>query len=221
MLDIGVGGGRTTEHFAPLVDDYIGIDYSPEMIAACERRFRDTNSSISFKVVDARDLSQFDNNSFDLILFSFNGIDYVSHSDRLKIFQGVQRVGKQGCYFLFSSHNLHALEREVTWQQQISLNPIKTYENLVMLGLFWLLNRPLNQKTVEKSDYLIVRDESHNFSLETYYIRTAEQVKQLAEDFSQVEIYPWQSQETVLDMNAPAVRSNMWLYYLCRINFAS
>src|ERR1041385_7806991 len=39
MLDIGVGAGRTTFHFAPRVKEYIGIDYSQKMIEACKRRF--------------------------------------------------------------------------------------------------------------------------------------------------------------------------------------
>jgi hypothetical protein len=36
MIDIGVGGGRTTHHFAPRVGRYLGIDYSTEIIKACE-----------------------------------------------------------------------------------------------------------------------------------------------------------------------------------------
>ncbi|HWO41630.1 MAG TPA: class I SAM-dependent methyltransferase [Candidatus Eisenbacteria bacterium] len=38
MLDIGVGGGRTALHFAHRMRLYVGIDYSPEMIAACRAR---------------------------------------------------------------------------------------------------------------------------------------------------------------------------------------
>ncbi|MFM7437842.1 MAG: class I SAM-dependent methyltransferase, partial [Snowella sp.] len=53
MLDLGVGGGRTTQYFAPLVEEYIGIDYSPEMIASCKQRFSLTNLSLSFEVGDA------------------------------------------------------------------------------------------------------------------------------------------------------------------------
>jgi ubiquinone/menaquinone biosynthesis C-methylase UbiE len=40
MLDIGVGGGRTTMHFAQAAEEYWAIDYSEEMIAACRERFR-------------------------------------------------------------------------------------------------------------------------------------------------------------------------------------
>ncbi|ESA32395.1 methylase [Leptolyngbya sp. Heron Island J] len=217
MLDIGVGGGRTAQHFAPLVEQYVGIDYSSEMVAACQQRFRKLNHPMSFAVADARDLSQLDNNSFDFILFSYNGIDYVSHDDRLKILQEIKRVGKQGCYFFFSSHNLQALENELTWQKQIGANPLKTYENLVMLGLFRLFNRSINRQILAKANYLIVRDESHNFRLETYYIRAEQQIRQLSKDFSHVEIYPWQSTEKVLDLDAAAMGRDLWIYYLCRI----
>ena len=32
MLDVGVGAGRTTQYFAPLVKYYTGMDYSEEMV---------------------------------------------------------------------------------------------------------------------------------------------------------------------------------------------
>ncbi|MEM1252395.1 MAG: hypothetical protein AAGI69_08170, partial [Cyanobacteria bacterium P01_H01_bin.21] len=159
--------------------------------------------------------------SFDFILFSFNGIDYASHKDRLKIFQEIKRVGKQGCYFFFSSHNLQALEKELTLQKQIVLNPVKTYVNLVMLGLFWLFNQPMTRETLAASESLIVRDESHNFRLETYYIRAAQQIRQLSKGFSHVEIYPWQSTERVLDLDASAMERDLWLYYLCRVDYTA
>ena len=55
MLDIGVGAGRTTFHFAPLVKEYIGVDYSHKMIEACKRRFPERADS--FRVCDARSMS--------------------------------------------------------------------------------------------------------------------------------------------------------------------
>ena len=75
MLDIGIGAGRTTEVFAPLVSKYVGVDYSSAMVDACRDRFRDSNETWSFQLADARSLVQFDDRSFDFVLFSFNGID--------------------------------------------------------------------------------------------------------------------------------------------------
>ena len=217
MLDIGVGGGRTTGHFAPIVSSYIGIDTSAEMIAACRLRFPDQ----AFETGDARAMSQFADNSFDLILFSFNGIDYVSHADRLRILQEVRRVGKPGGYFCFSSHNLQAMERVLDWRNQLSFNPLTTYSNLVMLLLLRGLNPTLSLKQLKTSAHTVIRDESHNFRLQTYYVRPEDQLRQLAADFEQIQIYAWKSDLEITGLNTPAASpdasTHLWLYYLCMI----
>jgi ubiquinone/menaquinone biosynthesis C-methylase UbiE len=46
MLDIGVGRGRTTMHFAQAAEEYWAIDYSEETIAACRERFRDVSNKV-------------------------------------------------------------------------------------------------------------------------------------------------------------------------------
>src|SRR5205809_745633 len=81
MLDLGVGGGRTTLHFAKWAKEYVGADYSPSMIAQCQRRFSGYPAHLSFRVCDARSMGMFETGSFDFTLFSFNGIDSVSHED--------------------------------------------------------------------------------------------------------------------------------------------
>ncbi|GBF78757.1 class I SAM-dependent methyltransferase [Aphanothece sacrum] len=217
MLDIGVGGGRTTKHFFPIVGQYIGIDYCPQMITACKKRFSAFSESISLEVGDARKLSQFNDNFFDFILFSFNGIDYISHGDRLKVFQEINRVGKSGGYFFFSTHNLQGIEKEFNWQKNLSFNPITTYVNLVMFALFRWFNPSLTSEKLTNSPYLIIRDESHNFRLQTYYIRPLEQIKQLQEYFSEIKIYSWKNGLDITDEIELLSQSDMWIYYLCMI----
>lgn len=214
MLDIGVGGGRTTQHFAHVVEEYVGIDYSAEMIAACQKRFPKLPQT-AFEVCDVRDLSRFEDNSFDFILFSFNGLDYISHADRLMVFQEIARIGKSGGYFFFSSHNLQGLEQAFKLKNQLSFNPINSYTNLVMLALLRLLNRSLTSRQLKESAYTVVRDESHNFCLKTYYIRPQAQIKQLVRDFGEVKVYSWKSGVEIIDEDALATNSDMWLYYLC------
>jgi len=217
MLDIGVGGGRTTQHFSRVVQEYVGVDYSHEMIAACQKRFPSASQSRVFEVVDARDMSQFADNSFDFILFSFNGIDSLSHQDRLQVFQEVNRVGKTGGYFFFSSHSLQGLEREFNWRNQISLNPLKTYVNLVMFGLLRFFNRSIPPQQIKDSAREIIQDESHNFRLKQYYIRPQEQLNQLEADFDNISIYSWSSGLELTTQQDLDANIDMWLYYLCRI----
>jgi ubiquinone/menaquinone biosynthesis C-methylase UbiE len=216
MLDIGVGGGRTTQHFAPVVANYTGIDYSAEMIAACRQRFSDRSQAIRLAVCDARDLSQFQNQTFDFILFSFNGIDYMPHCDRERVFQEVGRVGKPGGFFFFSSHNLQGMEREFDWTHQLRLNPFVTYVNLVMLAILRICNRSMTLEKLCNADYLMLRDESHNFRLQTHYVRPRAQIAQLEAYFSEVTVYSWKSG---LELTAQEQRFNvdMWLYYLCKL----
>lgn len=215
MLDIGVGGGRTTQHFSRVVQEYIGIDYSDEMIAACQKRFY--AQSKLFEVVDARDMSQFPDNSFDFILFSFNGIDVLSHLDRLQVLQEIRRIGKSGGYFFFSSHSLQGLEREFNWKNKISLNPLTTYVNLIMFGLLRFFNRSISRQQIKDADYEIIQDESHNFRLKQYYVRPQEQLNQLKADFDNVRMYSWQSGLELSTQKDLSANTDMWLYYLCEI----
>jgi ubiquinone/menaquinone biosynthesis C-methylase UbiE len=212
ILDIGVGGGRTTLHFSKLDADYLGIDYAVEMIAACRKRF----PQVQFAVGDARSMPEFENDTFDFILFSFNGIDYVSQGDRLGILREIHRIGKPGSLFCFSSHNLQGLERSFSVRHQLSYNPIKTYANLVMLILLRLVNYPLRRRWIREAAYLIVRDESHNFRLETYYIRPQEQLEQLRDYFAAIQVYSWQSDRELTGEQELCANVDQWLYYLCR-----
>ena len=217
MLDIGVGAGRTTKHFQPRVADYVGIDVSAEMIDACRNRFPQLTAS-TFQVCDARDLSVFEDDSFDFILFSFNGIDYVPHDDRLRILTEVHRVGVSGAIFYFSSHNLQGLDRAFDFKSQWSFNPIATYTNLVMLAILRVLNQPLSPKQIKGLDYAIVKDESHNFSLETYYIRPQEQLNQLRENFNDIQVYSWRNDVELMTESDRANNTDQWLYYSCTNN---
>src|SRR3954454_15226080 len=56
VLDIGVGGGRTTPWLAPSSEAYTGIDYSCSMVKHCRQRF----PQYCFEHADARDLSRFE-----------------------------------------------------------------------------------------------------------------------------------------------------------------
>ena len=213
MLDMGVGGGRTTAYFAPLVKKYIGIDYASEMVAACQQKF----PKLDFQTADARDLSQFSDNSFDLVLFSFNGIDYVDHCDRLKILQEITRVAKPGAYFCFSTHNLIAISSQFKISYHLSLNLFSSYINLFMYSLLRLFNRDISTKDLATQSYAIIRDESHNFRLGTYYITPQAQLKQLDSYFENMQIYSWSTGELVKPTEDPAVLKDLWLYYLCQL----
>lgn len=115
ILDLGVGAGRTTGVLASHARRYVGVDYSPRMIAACRARFGGEGAAgdvgvVEFVEADASDLSMFDDGSFDLVVFSFNGIDCL-HPDaaRLRCLAECHRVLSARGVLLFSSHNPRSL----------------------------------------------------------------------------------------------------------------
>lgn len=106
ILDLGVGGGRTTPYLSDLACCYVGVDYAEEMIRVCRSKY----PGLQFEVADAADLSRFADDFFDAIVFSFNGIDYLAPDQkRQQCLQQCHRVLKQGGVFIFSSHNPRSL----------------------------------------------------------------------------------------------------------------
>lgn len=199
MLDIGVGGGRTTVHFATRVRQYVGVDYSEGMVAACHERFAGT--PYRFSVADARILP-FEDASFEFVLFSFNGIDYVSHDDRQLVLREIHRITTPGGKFAFSTHNL------ANAPKLLSLRPRVGVRTTLRRWSLRRRNPPL--RTIMARDWTILQDGALRGGLETYYVRREEQLRQLATaGFRAPQVF--QLDGSVASMTA----TDPWLYYLC------
>jgi len=102
ILDLGVGAGRTTPHLARLASRYAGVDVSEAMVARCREKFPD----LTFLQLDARDLSALADASFDVVVFSFNGIDVIPTVEgRRRCLAECARVLRPRGYLIFSVHN--------------------------------------------------------------------------------------------------------------------
>ena len=115
ILDLGVGGGRTSPYLSGLASRYVGLDYAEDMIKACRVKF----PHLQFAVADASDLSSFADGSFDAVVFSFNGLDYLAPDQkRRQCLQECCRVLKAGGVFIFSTHNPRALFVDWRWDRE-------------------------------------------------------------------------------------------------------
>lgn len=215
MLDVGVGAGRTTIHFASLAKEYVGIDYSWNMIKACLTKFHNYPKHISFVRADARDLKLFKNNYFDFVLFSFNGIDYVTHEDRLKILSEIRRVTKNGGYFCFSTHNLNSALNDCSLL--LSRSPTYLVRELQRLLLMRLLNRKewkTLRNPLRKQQYLMFTTGAHGFRLKTYFITPKEQLEQLNDvKFTNTKVY---SPSNGREVSNPTESTDADLYFLSK-----
>jgi ubiquinone/menaquinone biosynthesis C-methylase UbiE len=114
VLDLGVGGGRTTSYLSKIASRYVGVDYSEAMIQACRNKFPD----LHFLLADASDLSPFEDASFDAIVFSFNGLDCVVPDEkRLRCLRECRRVLRPAGVLVFSSHNPRSVLMRADWDR--------------------------------------------------------------------------------------------------------
>lgn len=105
ILDIGFGGGRMIPLLREISADYIGIDFTPELVSVARRRFPDAD----LRQMDARQL-EFAPETFDFAMFSWNAIDTMDFDDQERVLREVHRALRAGGCFVFSSFNPEAPE---------------------------------------------------------------------------------------------------------------
>jgi SAM-dependent methyltransferase len=180
ILDIGVGGGRTTPFLRALSHDYLGVDYSPAMVAICRERHPDAR----FDVLDARSLHHLPSKHFALVMFSFNGIDCIDHDERVGVLREIRRIVRPRGWFVFSSHNRDAPS---TGFRPPPLYPSRHPAKMAARAGVWAASvarafsnrRRLRPYELETAEYAIRNDQAHEHSLLTYYVRVGDQFEQL------------------------------------------
>jgi SAM-dependent methyltransferase len=113
VLDLGVGAGRTTPALAIKAKRYVGLDYVQGMIDVCISKF----PNFEFICADAAELSVFDDASFDIVIFSFNGLDvFPTLERRSECLREIRRVLSAKGLFIFSSHNARMLAHAASFK---------------------------------------------------------------------------------------------------------
>lgn len=183
VLELGVGIGRTIGFTSALTDDYRAIDYIPEMVATCRAAF----PTLDISVGDARALDHMPSNHFGLVTFAWNGIDAVTHRDRLLVLQEVHRVLRSDGMFFFSTLNLEGPDiRDSPWHV-----PIQPHRNPVVRGMRalraaprvaqqlvnWVRIQPLRERG---PGYAVAPLGAHGFGIVAHYTTLARQLDELA-----------------------------------------
>lgn len=216
LLDIGIGTGRTTGHLAGRCSSYVGVDYADGMVERARHRFPGQD----LRVMDARDLSAFPDGAFDLVVFSYNGLDYVGPDDRSKVLDEVRRVSRPGGAFMFSAHRLGASIPKAAdlANLPVILNPFRM-ANAVVKYLRGIRNsRRLSAHERHETGYALLNDPAQQYQLLTYYISPAAQRRQLeTSGFCQVRAFAQSGRELDLTPGGSAPpAADFMVHYLAR-----
>jgi len=101
VLDVGCGGGFTSEYLAKMGAVVHGIDISPKLIETAKKHAYSMSLKIEYKQGAGESLP-YEDNRFDVVIC----VDVLEHvSDLRKVISEIQRVLKPGGLFLFDTIN--------------------------------------------------------------------------------------------------------------------
>lgn len=211
MLDVGVGGGRTTEYFADRVADYTAMDYSSELIDCCRRKY----PGARFITGDARNvLRVLGDGAFDLVLFSYNGIDNLSYDERLRLLADVRRICAPGGHFCFSTHNVQSID--ALRARRLPSAPRSLIHVLLHRRNFLKRNHDTFRRAHD-ADFVVLHDDLYDLDFDLGYIRPRHQMELLREaGFEQIRVFDLAEGRELATAQEVADSTDAWLYYLCR-----
>lgn len=120
ILDLGCGAGRTTINlYKKGYKNIIGLDLSTNLIDYANNYIDENNLDINFVVGDATNLD-YQDNSFDVVIFSFNGMQSIpGKKNRDNVLKEVYRVLKPGGLYIFTAHDRDASEiYKHVWEEE-------------------------------------------------------------------------------------------------------
>lgn len=120
ILDLGCGAGRTTINLFKIgYKDIVGLDYSEKLILCAQKYCEDNNLDITFVHGDATNLSEFSDNTYDIILFSYNGLTSIpEQKNRDKVLYEVKRLLKDNGVFIFTAHDRENPKYKSIWEEE-------------------------------------------------------------------------------------------------------
>mgnify|MGYP001556883458 CR=1 FL=1 len=215
ILDLGVGGGRTTPLLRAISQDYCGIDYLADMVAAARRRF----PAAQFRIMDARNL-RLPDAAFGLATFSYNGIASVDLPDQRLILKEVCRVLRSGGYFIFSTFNRNGMQQMPRWPDWQIFRDAGRHPARLLRAVAKLVVGGINQlrlRSVRRDDgeVAIGNLSAQNFALVALFTTLTTQCRELRKaGFSVEAIFTPDGQRVSAD--DPIETGAPWHHYVAR-----
>ncbi len=94
IIEVGCGHGANSEYFEEFYDDYLGVDYSEELVRIASERYG--NSKTKFVVDNIKKMDEY--GSFDIVI----GIGILHHVDNIKeVLLKLKEIGHDNTLYLF------------------------------------------------------------------------------------------------------------------------
>ncbi len=194
VLDVGCGAGRLLGYLVQLGAEAHGIDISATMVDHCRRRF----PGLDIRLGDLADLRASVQGPFDALLMSDNVLDVFDDARRRAVLADARSLLAPGGLLVFSSHNLarwdaDARSRPASPRGSIAPKLSFAVHKLASKPPAWALHaivrlprRRANRKRLaplqsRAADHAVINDSAHDYALLHYYIRRADQERQLSE----------------------------------------
>lgn len=207
VLDIAIGGGRTTNVLWPRAASYVGFDFSQGMVDLARGRYPEADI---FQMDMRETPRRLAGRTFHAIVISYNGIDYISWEERNALLAALGTMLNPGGVLAFSTHNLAVMRGDRRFEIRADLRPdvatllrspgsflAKSAKLPVWLAKAWPNYRRNRRHEKFLGDYAYVNDSGENYGLLTLYVEQRLQVLTLKErGFSTVEVLqPWLREE--------------------------
>lgn len=202
VLDVGCGAGRLLGYLVQLGAEAHGVDIAPTMVEHCRRLF----PGLDVRLGDLADLPASVEGPFDALLMSDNVLDVFDDARRRAVLSDARSLLAPGGLLVFSSHNLARWDEDTHSQPPSPRGSIAPKLSFAVHKLAnkppaWALHaivrlprRRANRKRLaplqyRAGDHAVINDPAHDYSLLHYYIRRADQERQLSElGFSLTEV---------------------------------
>lgn len=79
-----------------------------------------------------------------------------------------------------------------------------------------MYNKGVNIKKMKALPFVIFNDGAERFGLQTYYIKPAEQIKQLQPYFKDIRVFLFKNGNEIVDKTDVKNINDDWLYFLCK-----
>jgi SAM-dependent methyltransferase len=191
VVEVGCGGGRVLGYLIALGREVYGVDLAPAMVDYCRRVYPEAD----VRVGDVRALEGVLAGPFNVIFAANNLLDVFDDAERRLVLEGLRDLLAPDGLLIFSSHNLADVERDgvldaphPTPRRALALlgkvahrAPAEVVRRVARIPRRMRNRRRLAPLEHRGADYAVINDETLDYSLLHYYIRSVDQARQLAE----------------------------------------